>query len=117
MNKAKYLEHTDALFKTLNILPLFQLIKLRTAILMYMVYYGKMPLCILDYLAYSSNVNNTRQCDRMLFLSQTRTHKKQMTISYHGVKLWNPIDANIKDCKNVSSFKNKYELSLSSSTP
>ena len=35
VNKAKYLEHTDALFKTLNTLPLLSLIKLRTAIFMY----------------------------------------------------------------------------------
>ena len=50
VNKAKYLEHTDALFNTLNTLPLLLLIKLRTAILMYKIHYRKMPLSILDHL-------------------------------------------------------------------
>ena len=52
VNKAKYLEHADALFKTLNTLPLFLLIKLRMAIFMCKIYYTKMPLCILNYFAY-----------------------------------------------------------------
>ena len=35
----------------------------------------KMPLCILDYFTYSNNVYDTRQCDKMLFVKQTRTQK------------------------------------------
>ena len=64
VNKAKYLEHTYALFKTLNTLFLFLLIKLTTNIFMHKIYYRKMPLCILDYFTYSTNVYNTRQCDK-----------------------------------------------------
>ena len=52
VNKARYLEHTDALVKTLNTLPLLSLIKLITAIFMYKIYYRKMPPCILDHLNY-----------------------------------------------------------------
>ena len=39
VNKVKYLEHTDALFKILNTLPLLSLIKRKTAIFMYKIYY------------------------------------------------------------------------------
>ena len=66
MNKAKYLEYRDALFETLNTLPLFLLTKLTTVIFIYKVYYGKMSLYILDYLTYSNNVYDT--CDEMLSL-------------------------------------------------
>ena len=45
VNKAKYLQHRDALFKTLNTLPLSSLIKLRTAIFNYKTYYRNMPPC------------------------------------------------------------------------
>ena len=48
VKKEKYLEHTVGLFKTLNILPLFQLIKLRESIFMHKIYYGKMPICIIE---------------------------------------------------------------------
>ena len=50
VNKAEYLEHTGALFQTLNTLPLFLLIELKIAIFIYKIYHRKMPLCILDYL-------------------------------------------------------------------
>ena len=77
---------------------------------MYKRYYREITLCIFNYCTYSNNVYYTRQCDKMLFLKQIRTPKKQMTISYHGVKLWNSIVTNIKNCKNVSPFKHKYKL-------
>ena len=59
VNKAKYLEHTDALLKTQNTLPLSSLIKLRTAIFIYKIYYRNMPPCILDNFTYSNNLYNT----------------------------------------------------------
>ena len=65
--------HTRGLFKTLNTLPLFQLIKLRTDIFMYEIYHRKMPHCILKCFTYSNNVYDTRQCDKMLLLKQIRT--------------------------------------------
>ena len=79
--------------------------------LMYNIYSRNMLPCILDHFAYANNntTNNntlimyfydTRRCDKMLFLKQTRKRKQQMTISYHGVNLWNSFDANIKDCWN-----------------
>ena len=58
-----------------NTLPLFLLIKLRTAIFMNKIYHRMMPPSIFDYFTYSNNVDNTRQCDKMLFLKQTRTQK------------------------------------------
>ena len=85
VNKVKYLEHRDALLTTLNILPLLSLTKLRTAILMFKIYYRKMPPCILDHFTHTSNFYNTRRCDKMLLLKQTRKNKKQMTISCHGI--------------------------------
>ena len=63
VNIAKYLEYSDALFKTLNTLPLLSLIKLRTAIFMYKIFYRKMSHCILDHFSYSNNFYDTRRCD------------------------------------------------------
>ena len=60
MNKAIYQEHADALFKMLHTFHLFLLIKLRTTIFMYKIYYSKMPLYILDYFTHSNNVHDTR---------------------------------------------------------
>ena len=50
-----------------------------------------------------------------LCIGNKQGEKQQMTISYHGVTLWNSIDTNIEDCKIVSSFKHIYNVSLLSS--
>ena len=60
-----------------------------------------MPLCALFnqiIFKVQDNVIN------VILVTNTDT-KKQMTISYHGVKLWNSIDIDINVCKNVSFVK------------
>ena len=35
-----------------------------------------------------------------------------MSLSIHGVKIWNSIDEDIKTCKYIHSFKTKYKTLL-----
>ena len=50
-----------------------------------------------------------------VIIETNKVKTKQMTISYHGVKLWNSIDTNNENCENDSSFKREYKVSLLSS--
>ena len=58
-----------------------------------------------------NNKYNTKQCGNFK-LNFCRTVKKQMCISYMGVKCWNSIDKRIKDSKDISIFKKKFKQSL-----
>lgn len=113
--KAKYLDHTTLLFNSLKTLPFFQLIKFRTAIYMYKVFNKMLPLNLQHYFTISLNRYNTRNCGNF-HLKKFRTTKKQLCISYSGVTIWNSIDATVKNCKTLTSFKYKYKQSLLTTT-
>ena len=48
----------------------------------------------------------------MFELKYVRTEQKQMSLSIHGVKIWNSIDEDIKTCKSIHIFKSKYKTHL-----
>ena len=112
--KANFLDHTAVLFKTLKTLPLFLLIKFRTAIFMYKVYNQILPPNLLNNFTHKGSHYNTRQCGD-LYLKQVRTRKKQFCVSYTGTQIWNEIDLTIRNCKTLPSFKKKYKACLLSS--
>ena len=59
--KSIYLCHSAELFMKLEVLPLFHLVKYKTAIFMYKVFYNLVPANILSHFTHISNIYSTRQ--------------------------------------------------------
>ena len=109
--KSSYLCHSAELFRKLEVLPLFHLVKYKTAIFMYKVFYNLVPANILSHFTHISNVYSTRQHEN-LYVHYARTKHKQMCVEHVGVNIWNSIEIETRICKDLKSFKVKYKKSL-----
>ena len=76
ISNAKYNDHTSKLFCNLNILTIFQLVKLQTCIMMYKAFRNKLPQNIQSYFtkSFSGNEYRTRQknCFKKNILEQLK---------------------------------------------
>ena len=66
------------------------LVKYRTAIIMFKLYYGKLPTLLQSRFKRSQNIHNTRSRNTFI-VRYSRTNLKAMCISVWGVKLWNAL--------------------------
>ena len=110
--KSSYLCHSAELFKKLEVLPLFHLAKYKTAIFMYKVFYNLVPANILSHFTHISNVYSTRQHKKFFCVHYARTKHKQMCVEHMGVIIWNSIEIENRNCKDLKLFKVKYKKSL-----
>ena len=104
--KSSYLCHSADLFKKLEVLYLFHLVKYKTAIFMYKVFYNLVPANILSHFTHVYYVYSTRQYKK-LCVHYARTKHKQMCVEHMGVNIWNSIE--IRNCKDLNLFKVKYK--------
>ena len=98
--------HSADLFKKLEVLSLFHLVKYKTAIFMYKVFYDLVPANILSHFTHISNVYSTRQY-KNLYVHYARTKHKQMCVEHMGVSIWNSIEIETINCKDLKLFKVK----------
>ena len=87
------------------------LVKYKTAIFMYKVFYNLVPANILSHFTHISNVYSTRQHEN-LYVHYARTKHKQMCVEHMGVNIWNSIEIETRNCKDLKLFKVKYNKSL-----
>ena len=113
ISKAHFREHTNPLFKKLKILKLNDLIKLRTAIVMYKANNNILPKNLQSLFIDNNTIHiyNLRK-KHEYYTKYVRTRQKQMCLSIHGVKLWNSLSQEIKKSTYTHSFKIKYKLYL-----
>ena len=115
INKTTFTAHTNILFKQLKVLKLKDLIQMKTALFMYKVSKKSLPsnlLAMFDIKQPNEFYNLRSKSKEMFELKYVRTEQKQMSLSIHGVKIWNSIDEDIKTCKSIHSFKTKYKTLL-----
>ena len=113
ISRAKYYDHTNPLFKKLKILKLKDLIELRSAIFIYRANCHTLPKnlqSILNFNTVNKNYNLRNKQDYQH--KYVRTKQKQMCLSIYGIKLWNNLHDDIKQCKHIHSFKTKYKKNL-----
>ena len=106
--KSSYLCHSADLFKKLEVLSLFHLVKYKTAIFMYKVFYNLVPANILSHFTHIYNVYSTRQY-KNLCVHYARTKHKQMCVEHMGVNIRNSIEIETRHCKDLKLFKVKYK--------
>ena len=105
------LAHTNCLFQQMHSLKFHDLVKYRTAIVMFKLYYGKLPTLLQSRFMRSENIHNTRSKNTFI-VRYSRTNLKAMCISVCGVKLWNALPVNIKETRSLYTFKIKLECIL-----
>ena len=101
---ADRLAHTNAIFKDMSILNLSEFVKYNTAIVMFNIFHGTLPIQLQRRFSKYSSVYSTRQTKSFVMV-QVRTNLKAMCLSVHGVKLWNTLPDDITNCTSVNIFK------------
>ena len=101
---ADRLAHTNELFKKLYILKFPEFVQYKTAILMFHLFPGTLPIHLQNRFTVHSTTRSTRRVNTFVMV-QARTNIKAMCLSVCGVKLWNSLSNNLRDCNGVIIFK------------
>ena len=116
INNANYIVHCNQLFYLCQLLKFSDLVKYKTAIVMYKAENMMLPTFIQKFFDKSDvhdDIMITRQCAGNNFkVKYTRTTLKSMCLTICGVKLWNNLDKNLKKAKDVHLFKKCYKNHL-----
>ena len=101
---AKRLDHTNLLFHNVHILKIPDLVKLKTAMIMFKAYRYILPMNVQKlFRIHDSRYSCRHKCKfKQIYVC---TNLKNMCISVTGVKLWNTLDHSLISCKNVHHFK------------
>ena len=104
---AKRLDHTNLLFHNVNVLKIPDLVKLKTAIIMFKAYRYILPMNVQKiFRIHESRYSSRYKCRfKQIYIC---TNLKYMCISVTGVKLWNTLDNSLISCKNVHHLKKCY---------
>ena len=101
---AKRLDHTNLLFHNVHILKIPDLVKLKTAMIMFKAYRYILPMNVHKlFRIHEARYSCRHKCKfKQIYVY---TNFKNMCISVTGVKLGNTLDNSLISCKNVHHFK------------
>ena len=101
---AKRLDHTNLLFHNVHILKIPDLVKLKTAMIMFKAYRYILPMNVQKlFRIHEARYSCRHKCKfKQIYVC---TNLKNMCISVTGVKLGNTLDNSLISCKNVHHFK------------
>ena len=105
------LDHTNNLFKRLNLLKFMDLIKYKTTIVMHQIFNKQMARNIRKFYT-THETNHASRHTNNFFKPQYRTNKKGQCLSIVGVNTWNKLDKELTKIKNLSNFKFRLKKSL-----
>ena len=102
-------DHTNDIFFNLRILKFYDLVKLRTSVIMYQARNNTLPLSIQRiFTRYEGKLVNTRQ--KIDFVDKfARTNVRAMSMRIVGVKLWNALDDSLKNSKTRYIFSKSFK--------
>ena len=107
-------EHSEPLFKELEILKLTDLVTLQNALLMYHYYYNLLPSSFENFFQTVASIHsyNTRLASKSTYYINTiKTNYGKFNIRFAAVKVWNHLDESIKHLP-LKTFKNKVKLNI-----
>ncbi len=108
INKAGYRDHTNPLFIKSRMLKFIDLVKFKTAPVMYKARNNLLPNTIREMFTERDGGYNLR--GNLNFKKQkVRTTMKSFCMSSCGVTLWNNLDMEIKQSTNINLFKKRYK--------
>ena len=108
INNAGFYDHTNELFMQCILLKFAEIVKLKTACVMFKAYHNKLPSNVQHYFEVGAcaNVYGTRQKDKFK-TNFVRTNLKSNCVSVVGVKIWNSLPEKIRDSITLFTFKSK----------
>ena len=92
------------MFKDMSILKLSEFVKYKTAIMMFNLFHGTLPIQLQRRFTKYSSVHATRQ-NKSFVMVQVRTNIKAMCLSVYCVTLWNTLPDDIKNCTSIYILK------------
>ena len=107
-------EHSEPLFKELEILKLTDLVTLHNALLMYHYYYNLLPSSFENFFQTVASLHsyNTRLASKSTYYINTiKTNYGKFNIRFAAVNVWNHLDERIKHLP-LKTFKNKVKLNI-----
>ena len=106
ITKSPFHSASAPLFKSLQILPIYDLVTFNTLIFMFSVNLKLLPekYCNMFVLNSSFHSYSTRQ-RHYFHLPKVRLTLSINSLSYVGVKYWNQLDQSIRSCSTLSRFK------------
>ena len=108
-----YREHTGPVFKKHGILKLKDLIKFKTGIFMYNTHRRKVPGNILDNFALNSDIHTYDTRHKYDFhVPSVSKQIKFISTNNKGIRYWNELPLDIKECASVELFKRKLKKKL-----
>ena len=113
ISNSRYLDHTDPLFKKLNLLKISSIYKYSIALLMYKVEYNMIPNVMKHFFVSNTQVHshNTRQA--LLFHIPDFKHiKSNSSLIYQGPLIWNALPLHIRGSSSIFSFKSQFKSFL-----
>lgn len=108
IHNAGYREHTNSLFLQSEILKMDDLVKFQTAQILFKAKNKELPGNIQSMFFLKEGSYNLRGfCN--FKTGKVRTTRKSFCVSVHGVKLWNSLNMELKQCPNIKQFKKSYK--------
>lgn len=111
IHRAGYLEHTNPLFITSKIMKFFDIVDFQLLQFMYKARYKLLPNNLENMFYERDGGYNLRDELNFKFLIH-RTLIKKKSIAINGVKLWNKLSTDLKQCPDIKQFKNKYKQNI-----
>uniref|UniRef100_A0A8C6UW15 Reverse transcriptase domain-containing protein n=4 Tax=Neogobius melanostomus TaxID=47308 RepID=A0A8C6UW15_9GOBI len=108
IHKVGYYDHTNILFLQSKLLKMHDLVDFSTAQLLFKANKNVLPARIQMLFARTEGGYNLRGCDNFKTQAVSST-RKSMFVSVCGVKLWNKLGAEYKQCPNIHHFKSRYK--------
>ena len=107
-------EHSEPLFKELEILKLTDLVTLQIVLLMYHYYYNLLPSSFENFFQTVASIHsyNTRLASKSTnYINTIKTNYGKFNIRFAATKIWNHLDESIKHLP-LKTFKNKVKLNI-----
>ena len=106
---ATYREHTANIFSQLKIIKFFDLVKLRICTIVYKACNRLLPPKLLELLSFETSTMYRTRNSGKLKCKYARTNKKSMCLSICGISMFNNINKEIVNCRNVRLFNKMYK--------
>ena len=108
INNVDYYSHTNGLFIECDIVKFFELVKLKSACMMYKAYHNSLPLKVQTFFQIGNCIDfySTRQQNKFR-VNFVRTTMKANCLSVAGVRVWNELPQIIRSSYSMNAFKNE----------
>lgn len=108
IHKAGYCDHTNALFLQSKVLKLPDLVDFYTAQLLFKANRELLPVNLQQLFTQREGHYNLRRCSNFE-IKLVRTTRKSLCVSVCGVKLWNQLGSELKQCPTIHLFKSGFK--------